>query len=329
MKMFIYPTFDPKRDKSGNRYIQLFRESFEKNSRWEVINRCPRSEALGLLLNADADIFVLHWVDLIPSKPAGRLQELFFRAGVWLAHTRGKKIVWVLHNKAAHDDRSSRPFAMMDFMSRYADGVLTHSQEGVRFFKEKYPSCTAPCFYIPHPAYTDEIITCNSKPGYDYIIWGNISRRKNILEFVRHAGTNEYFKNRRILICGRCREREYDRAIRECLPQNIEYCNKFLSDDQIRGLISSAAVILFTYAERSILSSGALIYSLNFAKPIIGPRAGSFADLKDIVACYDSFDDIPYLTLPDGIGAVRYIRENGWSDFPEKFRKATEEIPSI
>lgn len=319
MKIFIYPTYDAKRDKSGNRYIEFFREAFSSCKEHTVINRFPRSETLGLLLNPDADIYILHWVDLIPSKPLGRLQEIFFRIGVKLTHLRGKKIVWVLHNKAAHDDLSDRPGKMMRFMAGYADAVLTHSSEGVSFFKEKYPESEIPCIYIPIPAYSQECFTSDSAPIYDYIIWGSISRRKNILEFVRFAASNEYFKDKKILVCGRCGDPSYDKELREFLPPCIEYRNEFFSDAELKSLISSSRVILFTYSERSVLSSGALIYSLNFAKPIIGPRVGSFADMSDIVACYDDFSEIPSLKLSDGKAALDFIRENTWESFPEKF----------
>ena len=67
-----------------------------------------------------------------------------------------------------------------------------------------------------------------------------------------------------------------------------------------------------------MLSSAALIYSLNFAKPIIGPRVGNFADMNDIVACYDDFSEIPSLKLTDGKAALDFIRENTWESFPEK-----------
>ena len=81
MKTFIYPTYDSKRDKSGNLYIDSFRKAFESDPRFKVCNTWARSETLGLLLNLRASLFILHWVDLIPSKPLGWLQTLFFRAG--------------------------------------------------------------------------------------------------------------------------------------------------------------------------------------------------------------------------------------------------------
>ena len=317
-KVFIYPTYDAKRDKSGNLYIDRFRKAFEADPDWKVLNRFPRSETLGLLLNLRAEVFILHWVDLIPSKPLGWLQALFFRLGVRLAKLRGAKIVWVLHNKAAHDDRSIRPAKLMAWMAGRTDFVLTHSTEGCRFFKSAYPDAKARCFYLPHPVY-DTAIYAPEPAKWEYIIWGSITRRKNVLEFVRFAATGKFLQDKKILICGRCRNAKLDGEIRAALPPNITYENAFLTDEELAERIKSSHTVLFTYDGGSVLSSGALIYSLNFLKPVIGPRVGSFADMADIVSCYDSFDDIENLCVKDvSAAAGQYIAENQWADFPRK-----------
>lgn len=318
VKVFIYPTFDSKRDKTGNRYIQYFRNSFSMAQGCKVINRFSRSETLGILLNLDAEVFILHWADLVPSKPLGWLQSLFFKAGVSLAHLLGKKTVWVLHNKTAHNDDSPRPASMMEFMSRKASLVITHSKEGVSFFKSAFPDVQAECVYIPHPVYSEEM-AAPSETKYDFIVWGNISPRKRILDFVKYVSSSPELKRNSFLICGRCRDNSYDAEIRRNLPANITYENSFLTEEELSERIRSANNILFTYSERSVLSSGALIYSLNFGKPIIGPRVGSFADLTDIVKCYDTFDDIkPISHYDNGEAIMKYIRENTWKDFAGK-----------
>ena len=325
MKTFIYPTYDSKRDKSGNLYIDSFRKAFESDPRFKVCNTWARSETLGLLLNLRASLFILHWVDLIPSKPLGWLQTLFFRAGVLLARLRGGKIVWVLHNKEAHDDKSSKPAELMQWMSGKADYVLTHSEEGLNFFKQKYPQSKARCFYIPHPVYDSSVYPSGDRLLWDYIIWGNISRRKKVLEFVQFASQCKELDNRTIHICGRCPDPVLDQEIRNSLPANVTYENKFLTDDELKTRISSASAILFTYDGGSVLSSGALIYSLNFLKPIIGPRVGSFADMQGIVSCYDSFAEIPSIpSSQDNAPLIReYLEDNSWQKFPDKFLSQT------
>jgi len=319
MKVFIYPTYDKKRDKSGNLYIDYFRKSFESSDSCTVLNSFPRSETLGLLLNLKAELFILHWIDLIPSKPLGFLQTFFFRLGVLAAKLRGAKIVWVLHNKYAHDDKSDRPGKLMHWMSLKADFVLTHSLEGVRFYKSEYQDSSAKCFYLPHPVYQSRKIKDTVQPEWDYIIWGTITPRKKVLEFVRFAAECKELEDKRILICGRCADTVLDTQIRKSLSPNITYQNVFMSDNELASRISSAKTILFTYDGGSVLSSGALIYSLNFFKPIIGPKVGSFEDLKGIVECYDRFEDIPSIVPKDCSDEIqKYIDENLWADFPDR-----------
>jgi len=203
-------------------------------------------------------------------------------------------------------------------MSLKADFVLTHSLEGIRFYKSEYPDSSAKCFYLPHPVYEFGKIEDAAQTEWDYIIWGTITPRKKVLEFVRFAAECKELEDKRILICGRCADTVLDTQIRKSLSPNITYQNVFMSDDELASRISSAKTILFTYDGGSVLSSGALIYSLNFFKPIIGPKVGSFEDLKGIVECYDSFEDIPSIVSRDCSGEIKkYIDENLWAGFPD------------
>ena len=320
-KLYIYPSFDPKHDKTGNTYIRHFHDAFCDSSVYRVVNRLPSLQVFSMPLNLDAEVFIIHWVDLIPRKPLGFLQCLVFYMTMSLVSLSGKKIVWVLHNKRPHSGVSRKADRLMSYMARKSDVVITHSEEGVRFFRQTYPECNPDkCRYIPHPVYSSGLYPSAADPMWDYVVWGTIDRRKNILEFVRFAAGDERMKGKRILICGRCRDEEYDSMIRSSLSENITYDNRFLTDDELAEYISASRSVLFTYNPKSVLSSGALIYTLNFCKPVIGPRAGSFSDLSDIVACFDSFDDIPEIVLPkDPASASKdYIRLNSWSSFVPK-----------
>ena len=324
-KLYIYPSFDPKHDKTGNTYIRHFHDAFCESSDYRSVNRLPSLQVFSMPLNLDAGIFVIHWVDLIPGKPLGALQCLVFYLTMFLVRLSGKKIVWVLHNKRPHSGVSRKADRLMSYMAGRSDVVITHSEEGVSFFRNTYPDCNPDkCRYIPHPVYSSELYPSAPEQMWDHVVWGTIDRRKNILEFVRFAAGDERMKGRRILICGRCRDEEYDRMIRSYLSENITYDNRFLADEELAGYIAASRSVIFTYNPESVLSSGALIYTLNFRKPVIGPRVGSFSDLSDIVACYDSFEDIPEIVLPDDpvSASEDYIRLNSWSSFVSKFDEA-------
>lgn len=319
MNIYIYPTYTPSRDKSGNLYIKYFYEAFQNKRDVKVVNRLWQIGIASIAFNLDADMFIIQWVDLIPRKRLGKMQFVFFLLLIELISILKKEIVWVLHNKRAHDKKSHWVDYGMGFMARHATCVITHSEEGVSFFNERYPTYKGKCHYIPHPVYTSQIYP-SKNIVYDYIIWGTVSRRKNVLEFVKFAVNSDEMKSKRILIAGRCGDSKYAKEISNTIADShIVFENRFFSDEELRVLISQSKIILFTYNGESVLSSGALIYSLNFCKPIIGPNVGSFADLKSIVSVYNNFAEIPHLDLKSNEEACRrYIYENLWKSFPAK-----------
>lgn len=321
IKTYIYPTYTPSRDKSGNLYIKYFHEAFDQDASYKVVNRFWQIGIASLLFNLDAKLLIIQWVDLIPGKKFGKIQFVFYLCLIFFARLLGKKIVWVLHNKHAHKGKSRLVDFGMKFMAKRASSVVAHSEEGVSFFDMMYPEYAGKCFYIPHPVYRTNIIE-SSPSKFDYIIWGGIGRRKNITQFLDEFNLNPLFKGNKLIICGFCGDKEYDAEIRKRLNENIVYSNKFHSDEELSDLIKQSKNILFTYDTGSMLSSGALVFSLNFAKPIIGPNAGNFKDLKDVVSCYNSFNEIPLLKPSDNRCLVeRYLIENTWERFPEKMMK--------
>lgn len=317
MKIYIYPTYTPSRDKSGNLYIKYFHDAFRQQG-FQLSNNLWQLGILSLFANLKSDMFIIQWVDLIPNKKCGKIQFLFFIIGLLLLRFRRKKIVWILHNKRAHNGKSRFVDWSMSLMAKYSNLVITHSLEGVDFFNSEYPKYKGKCFYIPHPVYSDEI-SCSETFKWDYIIWGNISQRKNVAEFLEYAKNIKYYKDKKVLICGRCTDMSYAQRINNACSENVTFENKFLTDSELSKRIMQSRCVLFTYSPDSVLSSGALIYSLNFCKPIIGPNVGSFKDLNTIVRTYDDLSQIEKIEMFDNAKACElYIEENKWSCLPNK-----------
>ena len=323
--VYIYPTYTPNRDKSGNLYIKYFHEAF-KSSGWKVCNRLWYIGIFSLFANLNTRLFIIQWIDLLPKKRFGKIQFVFFVIGILFLKLINRRVLWVLHNKKAHNGDSLWVDWGMSFMAKFSDYVLTHSEEGVSFFNQNYPKHQGKCFYIPHPVYSSKIYKSQIEK-WDYVIWGSISPRKNVAEFLEFAHNNDFFRKQKILICGRCSNREYARRIEMSCGDNITFENRFLTDSELSERIRCSKCVVFTYLPDSVLSSGALIYSINFCKPIIGPKVGSFEDLKDIVKCYDTFEDIPNIKLFNNESAcVQYIKENTWSALPEKVESMLKEM---
>ena len=316
MKIFIYPTFNPKVD--VNAYTRLFHEAFMNAANWTYVNRLGRLSVMGIWANMDADVMVLNWPENVVKRKFPNIQMCLLILGVNVARLLNKKIIWVMHNKHHHGGVSIRGQWLMKIMSEKATFVMTHSKEGVRHFNDTYLPEKGKCFYLPHPVYTTRIFP-KSVPEWDYIIWGSIEPRKNILEFIEYTGRSSFFRDKRILICGKCKDEGYFSRIESLCGKNITLLNKRVDDEELEGYISRSKMVLFTYSIGSMLSSGALVYSINFLKPIIGPKVGSFVDMIGITATYESFADIEHIAPWDNsLECKEYIEENTWANLPGK-----------
>lgn len=318
-EVYIYPTHNPEKDKTGNNYILFFHNAFKRKHL--VKNRFGRFGMLGLFFNLSAEVFIFHWVDLIIAKQKGLLQSVLFLLGVALLKLMGKKVVWVLHNKKPHRSKSRIALLCMSYIAKRSDVVITHSNEGLSYVEEMYGEAVKErTFYIPHPVYTSRMFP-SKEIVWDIIVWGTIERYKNILPFVELVRKNEELRKLKILICGKCPDPEYGKLIKERKTNNITFLDEFLQEEQLIDFIAQSKVILFTYRLDSVLSSGALVYSLNFNKRIVGPYGGAFKDLQPIVSCYKNFEDIAHIECDgavevDLIGA--YVRDNTWEVLPDK-----------
>ncbi|MCL2328090.1 MAG: hypothetical protein FWC39_06200 [Bacteroidetes bacterium] len=321
-KIYIYPTYTPNRDGSvGNLYIKHFHDAFDTNSNFSLVNRKGKIGITSLFFNLDADLFVIQWVDLIIHKQYGKIQFLFFLMGMITLRILNKKIIWVLHNKSAHKGESKLVDFAMKLMAKYSKIVITHSSEGVTFFNEKYrKKYGEKAHYISHPVYSADIIK-SEEIQWDYIIWGGVNERSRVAEFLSFVKDNPFFATKKIVICGYCPDAGYKNKVLQNVTPNITFINEFLPDEKLAHYIARSGCVLFTYNPASVLSSGAMIHSLNFCKPMIAPNVGNFRDMEGAVYCYDTFEDIPLFDYPltvDSKVISEYIEENTWAKFSGK-----------
>lgn len=321
IRVYIYPPYKGKIQKTGNKYTQLLWNSFEESSDFEVVNHQVTNKPFyDFFFNINADIFIFSWIESYAVTPMRMGKFIYVLSFILILRLLNKKVVWIMHNKHPHSKATKTTDWAMRTLAKVSTHVITHAAEGVTHFECHLKGKRGKCVFIPHPVYTDEFF--ESYPlKWDYIIWGSISPRKGIVEFLNYVKGEKYFTDKKILICGRCGDKHYAQQIEENCSENIEFINEFISDEQLKEYIGASASILFTYQESSILSSGALVYSLNFCKPIIGPNVGSFSDMKGIVKCYDSFADIQNICIEPNLQSVKsYIQNNTWKQFPQKVK---------
>ena len=275
---------------------------------------------LNLILYVHCDVIVLSWPENLAFARFRFLYIPYFVFCILLMRLFNKKIVWILHNKHPHAGENKLSTFIMNFLARVCTLSITHSKEGIEFFQKNLFN-RPKCFYIPHPVYTDKIKASNDIK-WDYIIWGEIQKRKGIVEFLNYIKEDSFYNDKKILICGRCDDTEYNKEIESALSPNVTYINRFIEDAELDEFIRCSKTILFTYNSTSVLCSGALIFSLNYCKPIIAPSSGSFSEMPGIVSCYSSFDEIKDIIYTDNKDLINdYIKNNTWSSFADKVLK--------
>lgn len=316
MKVYIYPQI------SSNKYIELLSDSISKN--YQIAKKKKSSIGiLSMLLNLNANIFVINWPENIEGKQFGIVQVFIYRLIIQLIKLRSKKIIWILHNKKSHFLHSKFSHYCVNLTAKYSDYVFTHSKDGLSFYKKKYNKNNI--HYFPHPVYKELNISRNISKEYDILIWGSVDRYKQVVEFIEYASVNHVLKTKKIMVSGNCRDIEYKLQLESMIAKNTNFTfnNKFLTDSEIDELIVRSKCVLFTYRENTILSSGALVYSLSNNTKIIGPSYGSFKDLAErkLIGTYNTYSDIPELIdsfIPNKVGIEEYHKRYTWEAFADK-----------
>ncbi len=331
IKAYIYPLSARPAQGLYNPYLDHFMDSLSRDVRF--VNRDHRSrvgiaQAFRYIGNVQA-IF-LNWVENIPDRAGGHIQFLLLIVLLFSAKLTRTRIIWILHNKLSHE-RSHRGLKKMIFslMARFSTLIVAHSSEGVTFLAEQHPRAVAKAIVIPHPVTERPILPSAATKSYDILIWGTMHPYKRILEFVQFCSLDPRARPFKVLIAGKFMDMEYFSRVQECRNENMTLENRFIDESELMTCTASSRYTLFPYAERSVLSSGALMDALGMRANIIGPRAGAFSDLArlGLVDVFDRFEDIPDIvqgpdrTTDRAEKLTNFITENTWDHFARKLRK--------
>jgi len=319
-KIYIFPLTINK--SHYNKYVYHFAQAL--NKKYDVIN-LKRKKNIGifdLLICFRAKTFIFNWTENLNTLKYGKLQVLFYLIFVSILKLSRKNIIWIFHNKQPHDGKSRLSRLLMRYNAYISNTIITHAKEGVEHLIASYQVSPDHIIYLPHPVYPEPVIVKKEKK-YDIIIWGNIEKYKRILDFLHYwikTGKSQQYK---LLVCGKCNDKLYSQTIEQLTNDNIIYQNEYLSENELNSLISESKIILFTYNSESVLSSGALIYSLPFRNIIIGPAIGAFKDLANqgLIHTYNDMDEILNIietTEHDSntmLAIDNYLKLNTWDEF--------------
>lgn len=326
-RIYVYPLTARFEEKYDNPYIKDLIASLDNH--FICVNK-EKPSKIGIfnLWNYffKADLFHLNWIEDLPDKKGGNIQNIFFLCFLFLVKVSNKKIIWTAHNKISHHKKHPRLKSfLLRMLVKHSDYIITHSHEGVQFvYSLNGNRKKSPVLYIPHPI-KPNLIESYDAPKYDLIIWGNIVPYKGIDLFLDYLKKHELLEKYNILIAGKIADSEYEKKLKSYQSKSISILNQFIDSKKLKDLIKDSNIILFTYREQYVLSSGALTDSIAYGKKIIGPDIGAFRDLKEagLIHTYKNFNDLTdlidkLLNQKDPINSAtlkQFFKDNSWSNY--------------
>lgn len=268
------------------------------------------------VLSGRYDVLHLHWPDR--RVRSARLTDAVLRSAglialLDIAHQRRMKVVWTVHNLAAHEGvkREWLERRYWDALTSRLDGFICLSESGVPAARQRHPNLEhIPGFVIPHGhvhgVYPDVLTrdqaraTLGIADGAAVIaVIGQVRAYKNIPQLMTAFRSLER-DDAVLLVAGRARpESLRDRIVEMARGDSrIRLDLRFVPDDEVQLHLRAADLVVLNY--REILNSGSALLALSFDRPLLVPRKGAMADLErsvgaEWVRTYDGDISAPQL----------------------------------
>ena len=340
LRFVIFPNLPVSPEKHSNPYIQDFIDALDFAEGSCVINKPHKNPLLSILspkLWRQADVYVFNWFENIAESKYALLQSIAAVCLLLVLRLTKRQVVWMLHNKQNHSRRARRLSAFLRAaISRFSTLIITHATDGEAFIRQYYSHAAYKTHFIHHPTKSrlPGIVQASTPKLVDLLIWGHISPYKQVVEFLRYVGTDPDAAQLRISVVGRCTSDELRRELLRALPPGASYTDRSPNFEELAGYMFSSRFVLIPYSSESLLSSGALMDSLSYGMPVIGPNVGSFQDYaaeQELrVYTFRTFHDIPRLVKEHRnvpFTPRRYasfLQRNSWFNFANTFLKKVE-----
>lgn len=324
---FIYPISSAS-PANNNPYIQDFVTYLSKYVVFINKSKPSKTGILNLFFYfRKIDFAFFNWIEDLPDRRGGLIQSFLLILLVPILKRRGIKIFYTLHNKESHYNTNKiiKRFLRTRVLNN-ADYILYHSSEGFDVLKN-IKGIKGSALHIPHPFKDCAFPHINQEKKYDILIWGAIRPYKGIDAFLEFLVSKNMLNSYKTLIIGKILPEEYVIKLNKYKSDSVQIVNEYVEDEALKKLINQSKIILFTYHESSILSSGALIYSLSLGANIIGPNTGAFKDIfqEDLIETFNDYEDLLKkidvrlnCTANNKEKIIQYIKENSWENFSSK-----------
>jgi glycosyltransferase involved in cell wall biosynthesis len=310
----------------SNPYIHHFIGALENNFNFLNRHKPTTTGIFDLIKYFNKIRFIfLNWIEDLPIKKGGTIQVWFLICSIYYFKIRKVKVIYTLHNKESHHEKRVKLSEFLyQFLAQKADYIITHSKEGVELARKlSNNKRTDRIIFFHHPVLPLKKISPPLTKEYDILLWGTVAPYKGIEHFLDFIKNSE-LSDLRILIAGKITRSWLREKIYSFQNERIKIIDRYISYEERENYILQSKIVLFTYTETSILSSGALMDTLVYAPVIAGPDVGSFRDLAEegLIFTYKDFENLKAL-LPTLLSIKRsetekirtFCAENSWEEF--------------
>jgi beta-1,4-mannosyltransferase len=281
--------------RAGNPYQQLLAKELEVQGTVVEFDKYPFGffPLLQLLRkHKRIDILHVHWIAELLRQATWAESSLIYRAKCllmivecWLIRLIGKKIIWTIHNKFAHEQYNrDRELLFRKCLAKGASRIIVHSKEALEQLERLYG--------MPLSYKTDVIFHGNYSSCYPDISETKIALRKKLsipkdVIVVGYFGMirtykgvetliqafNEMNTNTDIflLIAGKVETEDYVKTLTNSVDsKNVRLIFEFLSDQDLVNYISVADVVCLPFSDS--LTSGSTILAMCCNKALLLPQ---------------------------------------------------------
>jgi glycosyltransferase involved in cell wall biosynthesis len=242
------------------------------------------------------DILHLHWLHqnfIKTNLKDATINTVKFIRRLVILRLVGVKIVWTAHNLKDHDNR----YPLLDrictnLVVKLAHAIIAHSDLAKSEVASHFNLQNRDkIFVVPHGNYIDfyenkiERTEARSILGVPdssicLLFLGSIRPYKGLSELL-NAFKQLHADEVQLIIAGEPSNAVETERIREETSgyNNIKFIPNFIPDYQIQVYMNACDAVVFPY--KDILTSGALLLAMSFARACIAPRKGCFEEILD------------------------------------------------
>jgi beta-1,4-mannosyltransferase len=241
------------------------------------------------------DIWHIHWPELLLKQKniiKVGLKLILLLAQLNWARLWGTKIVWTVHNLAAHE--RLHPKLEKWFWAaliRQLDGYISLSQVGMKAAQEKFPQLSnLPGFVISHGHYRDEyerdVTSSEARRKFGIgdtakviLFFGRIRAYKNVIALLQAF---KQCSDSSVVLCiaGQVELPDLEHAIKTeaSLDPRVRLFLDFIPKEEVQLYFHACDLVVLPYQE--ILNSGSAILALSFDRPVLVPQRGALGELQ-------------------------------------------------